>query len=173
MTDSVHLGLVISLTGNAGLHKQWPRLHEHHNHWWWVLGTRIRLRNQIIPSFSLWWKSNESTKHYLTQMLFVINLCYWQTRKNSHMCMKVQGRLMQARFIEIHQVFAKINKVGYFANWVVCSIWRGKYRSMDNTKNKKLPTKKWEISGQKVQKTHGSLTEIFWRSQKSFLIRRE
>ena len=28
-------------------------------------------------------------------------------RKNSRMRMKVQGRLMQARFIEIHQVFAK------------------------------------------------------------------
>ena len=27
--------------------------------------------------------------------------------KNSRMRMKVQGRLMQARFIEIHQVFAK------------------------------------------------------------------
>jgi hypothetical protein len=28
--------------------------------------------------------------------------------KNSRMHMKVQGRLMQARFIEIHQVFANI-----------------------------------------------------------------
>jgi hypothetical protein len=27
--------------------------------------------------------------------------------KNSRMRMKVQGRLMQAHFIEIHQVFAK------------------------------------------------------------------
>ena len=33
------------------------------------------------------------------------------------MRMKVQGRLMQARFIEIHQVF--VNKVGYFPNGVV------------------------------------------------------
>ena len=32
--------------------------------------------------------------------------------------MKVQGRLMQARFIEIHQVFCKTN-VGYFSNRVV------------------------------------------------------
>ena len=23
--------------GHAGFHKQWPRLHEHHNHWWRVL----------------------------------------------------------------------------------------------------------------------------------------
>ena len=34
--------------------------------------------------------------------------------------MKVQGRLMQACFIEIHQVFAKNEKeVGYFSNRVV------------------------------------------------------
>ena len=30
--------------------------------------------------------------------------------------MKVQGALMQARFIDIHQVFAKQKKVGYFSN---------------------------------------------------------
>jgi hypothetical protein len=34
--------------------------------------------------------------------------------KNSRMRMKVQGHFMQARFIEIHQVFAK-KKVGYFS----------------------------------------------------------
>ena len=32
--------------------------------------------------------------------------------------MKFQGRLMQARFIKIRQVFAKINKVGCFSNRV-------------------------------------------------------
>ena len=32
------------------------------------------------------------------------------------MRMKVQGRLMQVRFIEIHPGFAKQNKVGYFSN---------------------------------------------------------
>ena len=36
--------------------------------------------------------------------------------KNSRMRMKVQGRLMQARFIEIHHVFEK--KVGYISNRV-------------------------------------------------------
>ena len=39
--------------------------------------------------------------------------------KNSRTHMKVQGRLMQARFIEMHQVFVKENKVGYFSNRVV------------------------------------------------------
>ena len=33
--------------------------------------------------------------------------------------MKVQGLIMQARFIEIYQVFAKKKKVGYFSNEVV------------------------------------------------------
>ena len=33
--------------------------------------------------------------------------------------MKIQGSLMQARFIEIHQVFAK-KKVEYFSNKIVC-----------------------------------------------------
>ena len=32
-------------------------------------------------------------------------------RRNSRMRMKVQDRLMQTRFIEIHQIFAK-NKIG-------------------------------------------------------------
>ena len=55
----------------------------------------------------------DGTKHYLTQMLLAINWRYWQAGKNSRMSMMVQGRLMQARFIEIHQVLAKNkNKVG-------------------------------------------------------------
>ena len=33
--------------------------------------------------------------------------------------MKVQGLLMQMRFIEVHQIFAEKNKVGYFSNRVV------------------------------------------------------
>ena len=33
--------------------------------------------------------------------------------------MKAQGRLMQAHFIEIHQVFAKQNEVGCFSNRLV------------------------------------------------------
>ena len=37
------------------------------------------------PSFSLQRKSDESTKHYLTQMLLAINWCYWQVGKN-HAC---------------------------------------------------------------------------------------
>ena len=35
------------------------------------------------------------------------------------MRMKIQGRLMQADFIEIHEVFAKNKKVGYFSNRLV------------------------------------------------------
>ena len=33
------------------------------------------------PSFYLQWKSDESTKHYLTQMLLAINWHYWQAGK--------------------------------------------------------------------------------------------
>jgi hypothetical protein len=36
-------------------------------------------------------------------MLLAINLQYVQTGKNSRMYIKVQVRLMQARFVEIHQ----------------------------------------------------------------------
>ena len=61
---------------------QWPRFHEHHNHWWRVLGCTGTTRN---PSISLQWKSDESTKHYLTQMLLVN---YWPNymREKNHEC---------------------------------------------------------------------------------------
>ena len=61
--------------------------------------------------FSLQWKSDENTKHYLTQMLVAINWRYWQAEKNPGIRMMVQGRLMQARFIEVHQVYAKKRRI--------------------------------------------------------------
>ena len=42
-----------------------------------------------------------------THILLAINWSYLEARKNSCMLIKVQSRLMQTRFIEIHQVFAK------------------------------------------------------------------
>ena len=63
--------------GHAGLHKQWPRLHEHHNHWWRVLGVRVRPETVIFHKK----QSDKSTKHYLTQMLLAINWRYWQAGK--------------------------------------------------------------------------------------------
>ena len=39
----------------------------------------------VVPSLSLLWKSDESTKNYLIQMLLTINRRYWQARK-SHIC---------------------------------------------------------------------------------------
>ena len=83
-----------------------------------VLSVWIQPKNQIVPPFSLQWISNESTKHYLIQMLLAINWCYWQVGKHSCMRMKVQGRLMQAHFIKIPQVAAK-KKFGYFSNRIV------------------------------------------------------
>ena len=50
-------------------------------------------------------------KNYLFQMLLAINWRYWQAWKKSRMRMKVQGRLMQARFIEIHHVLATTTKM--------------------------------------------------------------
>ena len=47
-------------------------------------------------------------------MLLAINWLSWQAGKTSDMRMKVQGRLMQARFIEITQFFF----IGYFSNRV-------------------------------------------------------
>ena len=70
-------------------------------------------------SFSLQLKSHESTKHDLIQMLFAIYWRYWQTGKNARKFIKVQGRFMQAHFIEIYQVFTEKNKVWYFSNRVV------------------------------------------------------
>ena len=40
----------------------------------------------VVPSFSLLWKSNESTKDNLTQMLLAIKWHYWQGGKKIHAC---------------------------------------------------------------------------------------
>ena len=50
---------------------------------------------------------------------FAINWCYWQVGNNSYMLMKVQGHLMQACFIEIHQIFVR-KKVRYYSNRPMC-----------------------------------------------------
>ena len=50
------------------------------------------------------------------------SLCEWGIEPpgsiSYEVSMKVQGRLMQARFIEIHQIFEE-KKVGYFSNRVL------------------------------------------------------
>ena len=86
MKERFGFRVVLMHTGHAGLHKQWSRLHEHHNHWRRVLGVRVRPVNQIVPSFSLQWKSDESSKNYFTQMLLAINLRYWESGK-IHACL--------------------------------------------------------------------------------------
>ena len=58
----------------------------------------------------------------LAQMLLAINWHYWQAGKNSCMCMKVQGPLLQACFIEIHQVFAKKKSLDTFLTDLVCAL---------------------------------------------------
>ena len=103
--------------GYTGLRKQWPRHLEHHNHWWRVLNVRVRPGNQIFPSFFLQWKSNESTKHYSLKCCLPSTNAIDRREKNSRMRMMVQDGLVQARLIEIHKVFVKINKVTYFSTW--------------------------------------------------------
>ena len=59
------------------------------------------------PSFSLKWKCDKSTKHYSLKCCLPSSDTI--DRQEKFTCMKVQGCLMQACFIEIHQVFAKKN----------------------------------------------------------------
>ena len=42
----------------------------------------IKCAAPVVPSFSLQWKSVESTKHHLTQMLLSINWRYWQAENH-------------------------------------------------------------------------------------------
>ena len=67
----------------------------------------IKCAAPVVPLFFLQWKSDERTKHYLTLMLLAINWRYWQEGINSRMRMKVERRLIQERFFEIHKDFAK------------------------------------------------------------------
>ena len=86
MTELFGFRVVPLHLGNTGLHKQWHQLNEHHNHWWKTLSVRVRPGNQIVPSFSLQLKSDESTKNFLTQMLLAINWRYWQREKITLAC---------------------------------------------------------------------------------------
>ena len=45
----IHLYSLIVWAIHAGLHKQWPQLHEHHNHWRRVLGARVRPGTRHFP----------------------------------------------------------------------------------------------------------------------------
>ena len=77
--------------------QQWLRLHEHHNNWWHVQGVRVRPGNQIVPSFSLQWKSDKREK---------VHACAWRFKVAS--CKRAS--LKSTRFLK---------KVGYFSNRVV------------------------------------------------------
>ena len=55
-------------------------------------------------------------------MLLAVNWRSWQAEKNPRVRMKFQGRLKQASFIEIQQVYAK-KKVWYFSNRVVAYLF--------------------------------------------------
>ena len=64
-------------------------------------------------SFSLQWKPKRALNTASFKNCLPSTDAIDRLEKNSRMQMKVQGRFMQTRFIEIHQVFSK-QKVGYF-----------------------------------------------------------
>ena len=105
--------LVISVhPGYAELQKQWPdfinSIINCDNSW--VYGYDLWPGNQIVPSFSLQWKSDKSTKHFLTQMLLAINWCCWQA---GNKFMHVYEGSRSPHVSMLHW------KRGYFSNRVV------------------------------------------------------
>ena len=90
--------------GHDGPHKQWSRLHEHYNHWSWVCGYDPETKSFRHFHF------NENPMRALNTNS--LKCCLSSTgapierrEKNACIRMKVPGRHMLARFIEIHQVF--------------------------------------------------------------------
>ena len=66
--------LLLHIMSIFRLHKQWPRLYS-------LVTSPVCTGTTRKPSISLQWKPDESTKHYLTQMLPAINWLYWQAGK--------------------------------------------------------------------------------------------
>ena len=73
-----------------------------------VLGVRVRPRTRCFPY-------NENLTRALPHSNAACNqLTLLISGKNSRMRIKVQGRLMQARFFELHQVFANKKRSNSF-----------------------------------------------------------
>ena len=60
---------------------QWLWCSWSRGHCFWSQACPVCTGTTRNPSFSLQWKSDESTKHHLTEMLIVINWRYWQAGK--------------------------------------------------------------------------------------------
>ena len=78
----------------------------------------------VVPSFSLQWKFDESTKHYLSKMLLAINWVYWQAREKFLYAYE-SSWWSHARVGLLHwnpSGFHKRSKVGYFSNRVVLDL---------------------------------------------------
>ena len=74
-----------------------------------VLGVWIRPGNEIVASFSLQWKSDESTKHYITQMLLAINWRYRTGEKKFTHAYEGSCKHASLKYTRFSQ-----KKVGYF-----------------------------------------------------------
>ena len=77
---------------------------------------RIRLGNQIVPSFSLQWKSDKSTKHYRNQML-CNQLALWRAGKKF---MHAYERLRSDASTLHWNPPGVCKKILYFSNRGVC-----------------------------------------------------
>ena len=71
--------------------------------------SQMRCSNR--PSFSSESKSDESTKHHLSQMLLATDWRYWQAGKKSHMRMKVQGRSCKGASLKSTKFPQKQNRI--------------------------------------------------------------
>ena len=136
--------------GHAGLHVQWPWFHEHHNHWWWVFGVRVRAGNQIVPSH---FPYNENTRAQNTTSLKCslpltdtidrqekIHSCIWRFKVASCKCTSLKStRVLQKKIIIIIRsdtfltdlIFLKSHETIYInTNMFKMDTKIGKYRSI-------------------------------------------
>ena len=73
---------------------------------WWISAA------PVVPSFSLQWRSDESTKH-LSQILLVINWRYWQAEKIQACVWGFKVSSWKCASLKSTGFSQKINKVGY------------------------------------------------------------
>ena len=82
--------------------------------------------NTIITGDESWvslqWKSHESTKHYLTQMLLVINWSYWQAEKFPHAYEGSRSPYAKNTSLKCTRFSQKINNVRHLPNSVLLSL---------------------------------------------------
>ena len=79
----------------------------------WVYGYHPETKSQ--SSFSLQWKSDESTKHYITQRLLAINWRSWQAEKNCKCVWRFKVASCKHASLKPTRFSQKKHRVGYFS----------------------------------------------------------